>query len=198
MIINVFVVERTFILVTEDLIVRIRQGDREAFRSVVEQYTGFALSLAFRLTSDRDEAADIVQESWIRIWEKRKTLRPVETLKPWITRIVVNRCYDHLRRIRRRGGKSERINETVMDKLISEYDSETDLNLKEAGHILEILTNDLSPKQKIVFTLIELQDLNHDEVAGITGLSKSSVKSNLSYAKRKLKEKMAKYIHQEL
>jgi RNA polymerase sigma-70 factor (ECF subfamily) len=68
------------------------------------------------------------------------------------------------------------------------------LENSETARIINTLTNRLSPKQKAVFVLSDLEEMSSDEIAGITGMSKSGIKANLHYARKNISEMVEKYL----
>jgi RNA polymerase sigma-70 factor (ECF subfamily) len=109
-------------------------------------------------------------------------------------RIVINKCYDQLRRRKKNPEykADDKTWELISDR-ISEQPS-SDLENEETAVIISQLTNRLSPKQKAVFVLTELEELSVDEVSEITGMSKTAIKSNLWYARRRISEMVEKYL----
>jgi len=85
-----------------DLVARARQGDSEAFTQLIMQYQVPLFNMALRMVGEREDAADIVQEAFVRAWEKIRTLRDAP-FKSWLFQIAANLCYDHFRRGRRLG-----------------------------------------------------------------------------------------------
>ena len=79
-------------------------------------------------------------------------------------------------------------------KLISDQNPEQELNNKELGSLIRTLTKNLSYKQKVVFILSELEGLSHDAIAEITGMTKTSIKSNLNHARRNIGEILKKHL----
>ena len=176
------------------LIEECRGGNFNNFRKLVEATSPFAYSVAFRMLGNDDQAKDIVQETMVTIWQKLKKIKSSEVYKTWIYRIVVNKCYDQLR-------KRKRNMEMIMDDrnwaLISNTFSQvpsTALENTEIAGIISLLTEKLSSKQKAVFVLADLEGMTHDEIAEITGISKSSVKANLCLARKSISEKIEKYL----
>jgi RNA polymerase sigma-70 factor (ECF subfamily) len=82
---------------------------------------------------------------------------------------------------------------TFISNSISEGPS-TVLENSETARIINTLTNRLSPKQKAVFVLSDLEEMSSDEIAGITGMSKSGIKANLHYARKNISEMVEKYL----
>ena len=176
------------------LIEQCRGGNFTNFRKLVELTAPFAFSVALRMLGDEDQAKDVVQETLVTIWQKLDRIKSAEVYKTWIYRIVVNKCYDQMRRAKRNPEFSA--NETTWT-LISNTISQgpcAELENNEISKIITILTQKLSSKQKAVFVLSDLEGMTNDEVSEITGLSKSAVKANLCHARKSISEKVEKYL----
>src|SRR5665647_288445 len=119
----------------------------------------------------------------VTIWQQLKKIKTAEVYKTWIYRIVVNKCYDEMRK-KKRNPEFVADEQTwgVISNRISEEPSAV-LENSETSKIISLLTEKLSPKQKAVFILSDLEQMSNDEISEITGLSKSAVKSNLHYAR---------------
>ncbi len=169
-------------------------GNLTSFRKLIEQTTPFAYSVAFRMLGDDDQAKDVVQETMVTIWQKLKKIRSAGGYKTWIYRIVVNKCYDQLRKRKRNPEFSpdEKTWEIISNRISEEPSSE--LENSETAGIINILTQKLSPKQKAIFVLSELEQMSNDEISEITGMSKTGIKANLHYARQRISEMMEKYL----
>ena len=154
----------------------------------------FAFSVAFRMLGDEDEAKDVVQESMVTIWQKLKNIKTPEGYKTWIYRIVMNKCYDQLRRRKRNQEfmPDENVWALISNSIYEEPSSQ--LENDQTAAIISLLTKRLSPKQKAVFILSEVEQMSNDEIAEITGMSKSGVKANLYYARKNIYEMVEKYL----
>ncbi|HLO57641.1 MAG TPA: RNA polymerase sigma factor [Bacteroidales bacterium] len=164
-------------------------GNQNSFRKLIEHHQPFVYAVAFRMLCNDYETEEIVQETFIRVW---KTLERFDTgmqFRTWLYKIAVNLCYDRIRAVKRLSG-----NHSINDygSLILNYagseDPETTLINKDTALVIRVLTQDLTPKQKVVFTLIELECLPVEEVAEITGLSHEKIKSNLYCARQNIKK----------
>lgn len=176
------------------LIEECKGGNFNNFRKLVELTSPLAYSVAFRMLGNEDQAKDIVQETMVTIWQKLNKIKSAEGYKSWIYKIVVNKCYDEMR-------KRKRIPEFVTDelawKLISNKISEgpsAALEDNETSMVIALLTDKLSPKQKAVFILSDLEEMSNDGISEITGLSKSTIKANLYHARKSISEKIEKYL----
>ncbi|MGB8490166.1 MAG: sigma-70 family RNA polymerase sigma factor, partial [Bacteroidales bacterium] len=84
-------------MVEKELIEKCRKGDLQQFRKLIEATSPFAFSVAFRMLGDENLAGDVVQDTMITIWKKLSGIRSADSYKTWVYRIVMNKCYDHLR-----------------------------------------------------------------------------------------------------
>lgn len=176
------------------LIEECRGGNLENFRKLIESTSPFAFSVAFRMLGDEEQAKDIVQETMVTIWQKLNKIKSAEVYKTWIYRIVINKCYDQLRK-RKRNPEFSADEKTW--KLISDRISEepsTALENSEMAQIINRLTDRLSPKQKAVFVLSEIEQMSHDEISTITGMSKAGIKANLHHARKSISVMIEKYL----
>jgi RNA polymerase sigma-70 factor, ECF subfamily len=181
-------------LIDINLIAECKNGNFNNFRKLVELTTPIAFSVAFRMLGDEDQARDIVQETMITIWQKLNKINSAEVYKTWVYRIVVNKCYDQLRKKKR--NPEFMANEqtwALISNSISVGPSST-LENEETAQIISMLTRRLSPKQKVVFILSDLEEMSGDEISEITGMSKSGIKANLYYARKNIYEMVEKYL----
>jgi RNA polymerase sigma-70 factor, ECF subfamily len=181
-------------LIDIKLIEECRSGNFNNFRRLVELTSPFAYSVAFRMLGDEDKARDIVQETMVTIWQKLRKIKTAEVYKTWTYRIVVNKCYDEMRKLKR---SPEFIADDHTWSLIANKVCEGPsaiLENEETSQIINLLTEKLSSKQKAVFVLSGLEGMSNDEISQITGMSKSVVKANLYHARKCISEKIEKYM----
>ena len=81
----------------ENIINKARNGDKEAFGKLVMQHQQYAFNLAFRIVCNEDDARDIVQDSFIKIWKNMKLYLPKIKFSTWMYKIITNTAIDHLR-----------------------------------------------------------------------------------------------------
>lgn len=178
---------------TNEIILKCQNGDQAAFGLLFDEFSDLVFSMAFRIVNKEDEASDIVQETFISVWKNIRKIDPNREFKNWIIRIAVNKCYDLLR-------KSNYKNQAISDdyllaQILSEENTpEEQLNNKEIGNIISLIAQELSPKQKLVFILSELEGYTQDEIADMTGMNKSSIKGNLNLARRRIGQQIEKYL----
>jgi len=182
------------ILIDKDIIDECRKGDLHSFEELVNISSPFAFSVAFRMLGDEPQASDIVQESMITVWKTITKIRSADSYKTWLYRIVVNKCYDELRK-RKKNPEFSADEKTWA--LISNRISEepfTEMENIESARIINLLTEKLSPKQKTVFILSDLEEMSNEEISAITGMSRTNIKANLHYARKKIGEMIEKYL----
>ena len=173
----------------QDIIGRIKNGDQAAFRIIVEKYKQQAFSLAFRILCDEEEARDIVQDSFLRIWQKIDTYKMDAKFSTWMFRIVANRAIDRVRQMKRHDMvKLEKVAGTI-DLLKKDQIMEEISNAEIAG-LIRWLAEGLPEKQHMVFVLRDIQGLDSEEVQHILDMSDTSVKSNLYHARATIREKL--------
>lgn len=181
-------------MIEKELIEECKNGDLHNFRKVVEKTSPMVFSVAFRMLGDEDIARDIVQDTMITIWQKLAKIKTADNFKTWVYRITVNKCYDQLRKRKR---LPERRYDDQTWAIISNHTSEdgiTELENRENARIINFLTDKLSRKQKAVFILSELEGIQTDEIAKITGMNRSAVKANLYYARKNIETLLRKYL----
>jgi RNA polymerase sigma-70 factor (ECF subfamily) len=161
----------------------------------MEEYQSYAFAVAFRFLCDEEDAKDVVQESFIRVWKNFHRYNNAIKFTTWLYTIVTNRCYDKLRSRRTRNTTSiDDAGPSLLASLVSDQNPEREYTNAELGRLIETLTEKLPPKQKMIFELRDLQGLSIDEVCGILQISEASVKTNLVYARRHLREILKPYL----
>jgi RNA polymerase sigma-70 factor (ECF subfamily) len=173
-----------------ELISRSKLNDGNAFRQLVECHQSMVYSLAFRLLCNEEEAKDAVQETFIKVWLNLKKFDSSRKFSTWVYAIATNLCYDKLK-----SGKhfSHCLPLEMLQEVISYEDVEKKMIDSELGALIATLTDELTPKQKIVFTLSDLEDLSSGEIVQITGLTAAQIKSNLFLARQALRKKLNNY-----
>jgi RNA polymerase sigma-70 factor (ECF subfamily) len=181
-------------LIDLKLIEECRGGNLNNFRKLVELTSPYAFSLAFRMLGDEELAKDVVQETMVTVWQKLKSIKSAGVYKTWIYKVVINKCYDQLRNKRRnREHVADEKTWLMLSERISQLPSSR-LENDETEQIIGMLTDKLSPRQKTIFILSEIEEMTGDEIAEITGISKTVIKANLYYARKSISAMIEKYL----
>ncbi len=172
-------------------IARALKGEPNAFNQLVLTYQNLAYSVAFRVLQNESAAADAVQDSFIKAYRALPTFNG-GSFKSWLTRIVVNTCYDILRVQQRRATDS-------LDDLPVEHDyipalvdqaegPEAYAERMELNGWIEHGLRALPTEQRTVLALCDIHGYAYEEIAEVTGLPMGTVKSRISRARARLRD----------
>jgi RNA polymerase sigma-70 factor (ECF subfamily) len=166
------------------------KGNNFSFEVIVRNYQYYAYTVALRVLTNDDDAKDVVQECFIRIWKNIGGYNKKIKFTTWMYKIVINLCYDKLRV---RKTENER-REAISDGFVSDIDNpEKLLTNKEQAEIIKHVSNNLPKKQRMVFVLRDLEELATEEVSQVMNISVESVKTNLSLARKAIRTKLIKW-----
>lgn len=173
------------------LIQRAQKGDVAAFNRLVVQYQELVFNVAYRIMGDPAVAEDVAQETFITAYQSLRSFRG-GSFKSWLMRVATNRCYDELRRRKRRP-------QTSLDEMMDENESfaflrspndspEMHRQRVELALAIEQCLQGLPDDQRIVTVLGDVEGYDYNEIATITKTSLGTVKSRLSRARAKLRD----------
>jgi len=172
---------------TKEIFQRCKLGDDSAFRELVETYQSYGYALAVRFLCHEEDARDVVQESFIRVWKYMHTFNVKSKFTTWYYRIVTNLCLDKIKMKKRKATVSIH-EEKVAIHQKDPQDLEEKISNRDLIQKIISMTEKLPNKQRLVFVLRDLQDLPIVEVSQIMKVSPGSVKSNLSLARKKIRQ----------
>lgn len=174
--------------IERDIITRCQDGDKEAFRWVVQTHQRMVFSLALKMLCDEEEAKDMVQETFIRVWQHIRDLDHQKTIGTWIYTIASRMCIDKLRHMNRIVSIPE--DQMTLRRFASDSDNQRTLENREWVGIVRTLVDGLSDKQRLVFTLCQLEGLSSAEAEQITGFDTKQIKSNLFVARQTIRKRL--------
>ena len=158
-------------------------GRTEAFEPLVTPYRGPLLALAARLTGNREEALDVVQEALLRAYRSLRSFDASRPFRNWLFQIAANAARDRGRRIsRERAAFPE-----VIDRALAPADPESGLDRRQMRSSLMTALAALSPREREVFVLRDLEELDIRETSRALGCSSIAVRVSLSSARKKLR-----------
>ena len=166
-------------------------GNAEAFREIVSQNQSFLYAVAYRFLGEAEDAEDVVQESFIRMWKSLQTYRPEVNISTWLYKIAVNLCLDILKSSYRKRQKSNVDASKAWNLSSNAVDHE--IHAHELHALIQEAASELTPKQKAVFVLRDLEGMPVEEVCDILSMSANNVKSNLYHARQQMSEKLKMY-----
>ena len=181
------------------LVAQSRQGDTVAFGELVRRYEAKIFRLALHVTQNREDAEDVLQETFMKAYEHLDQFQGNSKFYTWIVRIAVNQALMKLRR--RKTDKSVSLDETIdtgEDTIVREIaawdeNPEQRFSREELGGILDTAVESLEPPYRSVFVLRDIEELSTEETADALGLSIPAVKSRLLRARLQLREKLTRY-----
>jgi RNA polymerase sigma-70 factor (ECF subfamily) len=173
------------------VIERAKAGDAAAFEQIFDCYQRKVLLTAWRILGNREDARDAAQEVFFRVYKYLSGFRSNQDFAAWLYRIIVNVCRDHARKRGRRDQFASYEAEQQLgtfDSMASGEDVETALvRLQQQAMIAEALDS-LSVKEKAAIVLRDLEGLTTEEVARALGSSQTTVRSQISSARAKIKK----------
>lgn len=188
-----------FHMTDEQAVALAREGDESGFRDLFERHKAGVYGIAYRYSGSAQDAEDILQETFIKIF--REIRRAGDSGRPvfdaWIHRVCYHRCIEHLRkRKRRRLSQTEALSE-ISDRGAPggpspERSGDAGLMLEKVRCALDIL----SPQQRIIFDLRYNDHRDIAEISAALGCSASAVKTNLSRAMAKLRDRLAPIVEE--
>ncbi len=171
----------------ERLVKATLSGDEEAFAELVRRYKQKVLRLSARFVRDSDELDDICQEAFIKAYQSLNKFRGDAPFEHWLTKIAVNVCYDVLRK------QSRRRYDVSLDSVafsLGDPSPAENLSGQEAWAVLRSAMTKLRPEDRMVITLLNLEEKTVRETALLTGWSESNVKVRAFRARKELKRIM--------
>lgn len=168
------------------LIEAFQQGDEFAFVGIYNRYKNGVYAFCLKMLLDSDQAQDVMQDTFLRVYENRSRLLKTASFKSWLFTIARNQCLNSLRRSSRLVGLGDGSdsNLALSDTPISEMEK------NEQVRFVSRFLESLSPEYREVLILREYQNLSYEEIASVTRSSLSAVKSRLFKARRKLAKLM--------
>lgn len=173
----------------ESLIRDIRAGNKEAFVQLVRRYKRKVFGLSARFARDADDLEDICQDVFIKVYENLGKFRADAPFEHWLSRVTIRTCYDALRSRKKEKGTIplESIHYLLEDSSIGIHQA-----AEEARNLLEWGLDRLRPEERLVITLLELEEKSIREIAEMTGWSQANVKVRAFRARQKLKQLLEK------
>jgi RNA polymerase sigma-70 factor (ECF subfamily) len=180
------------------LVAQSREGDAEAYGQLVKRYQNKIFRLAQHITQNREDAEDVLQETFLKAYEHLDQFQGNSKFYTWVVRIAVNQALMKLRR--RKNDKSVSLDETIdtgEDTIVREIaawdeDPEQQLSREEIGGILDTAVQSLDAPYRSVFVLRDIEEMSTEETADALGLSVPAVKSRLLRARLQLREKLTR------
>ncbi len=164
------------------------QGDAHAFEQLVRLKRDRVVRTAYQVTGDLEDARDVAQGVFLRLWRVLPTFDPKRRFDTWLYRITVNAAIDHLRSRGGRGVELPLPEDPSALGFVSNPSAEERLDLAALQRVFQRLAEGLAPRQRAVFVLREIEGLETPEIARILEVSESTVRNHWMQARRILRE----------
>ena len=162
-------------------------GESE-FKTTVLPLSKKLLRFAVRFMKDEDQARDVIQDIFLKLWQKKDELNQIENVEAFAMRMIRNRCLDILR-----ANKVVPIDVETDRKMKQEtIDVHSQIELNEAAGQVKTLINQLPDLQQKVMHLRDIEQLEYEEIAERTGLQVNAIRVNLSRARKKVRDEFLK------
>lgn len=168
-------------------IARVKDGDAEAYDYLVSKYLRRAVSIAWGMVRNGDDAEDLAQEAFVKAYRSIDRFRSDEPFGPWIFRIVTNLSLD----LMKHRGKFRHEELTDSEPAARRDGAELQAESNELARRIDAAIESLPEMQRVVARLYLVEQFEHAEIAAMTGLSDGTVRSHLSLARKKLREQLA-------
>jgi len=201
----------------EVLTVRIARGDREAFEELARRYLQKSYSIALRMTRNREDAWDLAQDALLEIHRSASSFDRRYSFSSWFYRIVVNKTLNFLKREKLRSGAfaggmedkflgsrgvstrgeqpvGENEDDYPTGTLLEHTDPEREYERTELRQQIRDALDTLSPEQRAVVVLFDLEGFSHREIARIMDCPEGTVMSRLHYGRLKLREQLERML----
>ena len=182
------------------LVARTQKGDLDAFDFLARKYRERLLSVIYNMTSNREDAADLTQETFVKAFRSIGKFKGKSAFFTWLYRIGVNVTLSHLQKNKARRffsfeNLAEEVNqETAYEILDSKTRSDRPTMLNELQEKLNEALQKLSNKHRTIVVLFEIDGLSHKQIAEIMNCSEGTVRSRLHYAKQQLQAYLSDYL----
>ena len=177
----------------DELIRRVKEGDLDSFNQLVETYQRAVYNLCLRMLGNAPAAEDATQDAFISAFRGINKLRG-GNFKAWLFRIAANACRDQLRSLRRRPSTS--LDDAPLEFKSDQPSPEDYAMRQELGEEIKKAFITLPPDQRLAVILRDIEGLNYEEIAQVTGSSMGTVKSRINRGRKRLRHHLEK--HREL
>ncbi|HKS24577.1 MAG TPA: RNA polymerase sigma factor [Thermoanaerobaculia bacterium] len=170
------------------LVETIRGGDSDAFEVLVRRKTSKVYSLCYRIIGNSEDAKDISQLVFIKLWENLEKYDPQYAFDTWLYRMVTNVAIDFMRN---KQSRENAVNSNLrLVKTSTDADQGTIVQRKEVESVFNTVAQVLSPKQKTIFVMNQMEDLSSSEIAKVLGCRESTVRNHLFNARKLMQQQL--------
>jgi RNA polymerase sigma-70 factor (ECF subfamily) len=172
------------------LVQTIREGDADAFETLVRRKTTKVYALCYRIIGNAEDAKDISQLVFLKLWENLEKYDPAYAFDTWLYRMVTNVAIDFMRN---KQSRDNAVNSNLrLVKTEADAEQGVVVQRKEVENVFNDVSSVLSPKQKTIFIMNQMEDLPSAEIAKILGCRESTVRNHLFNARKAMQQQLQK------
>ena len=169
----------------KELLIRIKNGDEAAFNRLYCLFKEPAIRFCNSIIKDIEESENLIQEVFIKIWEKRQGINPELNFNSYLFTIIRNRVYDYLKEVK----KNDFVKERYWHNIVEYQQSEPDLK-EERINKIKMAIDELTEKRRKIIQLNYEEGKSYEEIANMMNISKNTVKNQLVKAKQIIRAQM--------
>jgi len=166
-------------------------GDRQSQKLMYEQYYGFAMAICLRYCSNYQQAVEVVNDGFLKVFTKLEMYNTQKSFKGWVRRIMINSSIDLYRKELKHSGLN------TIDHLTNPASEPSVVQSMTYDEVVQQIQR-LTPSYRAVFNLYVIDGYSHQEIAEMLNISVGTSKSNLSRARKYLQQELIKLYHDEL
>ena len=181
-----------------ELLARIRNGALDDFREIVQRHQARVFAILHRYERDAHQVEDLAQETFLKAWRALEQFDGRAPFEHWLSRIAVRTALDHLRREKRRQNEISLsdLGDDALEWLRCD-DERSELDARQAAELLDLALRELSPAERVVITLQELEGRSVKEICAIMGSSSVAVRVRALRARAKLRKALEKLAREQ-
>ena len=171
--------------IDRDIIERASNGDMRAFEEMYKKVSAFVYNVALRVTGNTDDADEVTQDAFMKVYKNLKSFRHLSSLKTWIYRITLNTALNSVKASRKH--REQRADyDAVTDTVGIEEKVRSSVDLKDKEKAVTALLEELNPDQRACIVLREIEGLDYKEIAEALKININTVRSRLKRARERI------------
>jgi RNA polymerase sigma-70 factor (ECF subfamily) len=171
--------------ISRDILIQASKGDIGAFEQIYKASADFVYNVAFRITCNRDDAQEVTQDVFLKIYNNLKKFQFRSSFKTWIYRIAVNSAINTYRRMSREQARRLDFDMVIKSKPATQLE-EQPIDKQDREHLLMSLLKILNPDQRACIVLREIEGLDYKQIAVALDININTVRSRLKRAREAL------------
>ncbi|HWP95434.1 MAG TPA: sigma-70 family RNA polymerase sigma factor [Syntrophomonadaceae bacterium] len=179
------------------LVLKCREGQSQAYQDLMRRYEAYVYRLCHSFAGNREDALDLTQETFIRVFQGLGTYQLNRPFKPWVRQVAVNTCVNFLQR---RSPVLLFLDQplrdsdlTLADTIASKEDLGNELEWQETGHFIQQAISRLPQEYRLLLTLRHQEEMSYQEIADETGVPLGTVKTHLFRSRAALRKELSAY-----